>query len=287
MSDLVEAAASFGSAGAAAALALRAPELLKEIYGDLAKPGVAQVGKAIGELLGLGNTILLPLRLLNKRAAEFERENFELLAQKFSQIPEEKVVEVNPEIGLPILDGLSQTRDGNLRDMFAELLVNSAREDKSGSVHPSYVGIVSSLAPDEARLLKFMKQKKIHPYLSITRIVDAKKHAKRSIEEFFMEIPGDLDRKDCLSIYLASLARNGLINIYDDRFSTGEHAYDHLINEVKNRYAGIREFKILEKVEDNTLIFEKAAIFVTDYGFEFAFACLGMDSDVQKNEISV
>jgi hypothetical protein len=41
----------------AAGLAARS-ELLKEIYTDLAKPGVSQVGLAIGTILGLGNTAL-------------------------------------------------------------------------------------------------------------------------------------------------------------------------------------------------------------------------------------
>ena len=53
---------------AAAARFLIPKELLKEIYGDLLKPGVSQVGKAIGTLIGLGNTILWPLLLLNESA---------------------------------------------------------------------------------------------------------------------------------------------------------------------------------------------------------------------------
>jgi hypothetical protein len=40
------------------------PELMKEIYSDLAKPGVSQVGKNLGCILGLGNTALYPIYLL-------------------------------------------------------------------------------------------------------------------------------------------------------------------------------------------------------------------------------
>jgi len=46
---------------------IQTPGLLKEIYGDLAKPGVSQVGKALSTVVGLGNTILWPVALLNER----------------------------------------------------------------------------------------------------------------------------------------------------------------------------------------------------------------------------
>ena len=48
--------------------AAQIPGLLKEIYGDLAKPGVTQVGKALSTIIGLGNTLLWPIQILNERA---------------------------------------------------------------------------------------------------------------------------------------------------------------------------------------------------------------------------
>jgi len=40
-------------------------DLIKEIYGDLAKPGVTQVGNALGTVIGLLNTCLSPIKYLN------------------------------------------------------------------------------------------------------------------------------------------------------------------------------------------------------------------------------
>ena len=42
-------------------------ELLKEIYGDLAKPGVQNVGIALSAILGLGITIMWPIMWANER----------------------------------------------------------------------------------------------------------------------------------------------------------------------------------------------------------------------------
>jgi hypothetical protein len=42
--------------------------IIKEIYSDLAKPGVQQAGKALSTVIGLGNTMLWPVALLNEKA---------------------------------------------------------------------------------------------------------------------------------------------------------------------------------------------------------------------------
>jgi hypothetical protein len=75
------------------------PGLLKEIYGDLAKPGVAQVGKALGNVVGLGNTILWPIALLNERAKIALEKNLEKYRAQLEHVPQDGVVEVPPEVG--------------------------------------------------------------------------------------------------------------------------------------------------------------------------------------------
>lgn len=43
-------------------------DLIKEIYGDLAKPGVQNVGTALAAVLGLGVTLMWPIMWANERA---------------------------------------------------------------------------------------------------------------------------------------------------------------------------------------------------------------------------
>ncbi|MDC5019689.1 hypothetical protein NRA03_18095, partial [Acinetobacter baumannii] len=81
-------------------------DLLKEIYGDLAKPGVAQVGIALATVIGLLNTCLSPIKFINEKTELKRQKNLEHLAKRLSVIPVENVVEVPPEIAIPIAEKL-------------------------------------------------------------------------------------------------------------------------------------------------------------------------------------
>ena len=86
--------------------ALKIPALLSDIYGDLLKPGVKQAGKALETIIGLGNTILWPIALGNERARVALERNLEKYRSQLENIPEEGIVAVPAEIGVPIAEKL-------------------------------------------------------------------------------------------------------------------------------------------------------------------------------------
>ena len=94
--------------------ALKIPALLVEIYGDLARPGVRQVGKALENVLGFGNTILWPIAWANERSRIALESNLERYRVRMEQVPQEKVIAVAPEIGVPIAEKLAYVRDENV-----------------------------------------------------------------------------------------------------------------------------------------------------------------------------
>ena len=107
------------------------PGLLKEIYGDLAKPGAAQAGKALSTIIGLGNTILWPFALANERAKIALEANLQKYRIRMESTPEEEVVEVAPEIGTPIAEKLGYVTNEQLSDMYIELLAKASGPVKS------------------------------------------------------------------------------------------------------------------------------------------------------------
>jgi len=133
---------------------LKIPGLLVEIYGDLAKPGVQQVGKALGTVFGLGNTILWPIHLANERSRLYLERNLQDYRARLENLPEEKVVPVAPEIGVPIAEKLTYVRDMKLADMYVTLLTKASNVDTVADAHPSFVNIINNLSPDEAQLLE-------------------------------------------------------------------------------------------------------------------------------------
>ena len=90
---------------------LDAKGLLKQVYGDLAKPGVTQVGLALSTVLGLGSTILWPIQLLNERTKLFLEANLERYREKLAGVSPEQIVPVPTEIGVPLAEKLSYVTD--------------------------------------------------------------------------------------------------------------------------------------------------------------------------------
>ena len=140
------------------------PGLLKVIYGDLAKPGVEQVGKALGTVLGLGNTILWPLTILNERAKIALEKNLEKYRRQLDG--KDKIVEVPPEVGVPVLERLAYVTDEELSDLYINLLVKASMADTVHFAHPSFVHLINNLSPDEAKLLKEFRTRNSVPFVA-------------------------------------------------------------------------------------------------------------------------
>ena len=83
----------------------QSPAILKEIYGDLTKPSVQQVGKALGTIIGLGNTVLWPFALLNEKAKialERNLERYRIILQALETLPSSSARFNNPTLCLMI-----------------------------------------------------------------------------------------------------------------------------------------------------------------------------------------
>lgn len=103
--------------------ALKIPSLIVEIYGDVAKPGVKQVGKALDTVLGLGNTLLWPVYLVNEKSKLSIQKNLESYRKKLENIPEDKIINVAPEIGVPIAEKLSYVSDESISNLYVTFLL--------------------------------------------------------------------------------------------------------------------------------------------------------------------
>jgi hypothetical protein len=139
-------------------------DLLKEIYTDLAKPGAKNVGKAIGTILGLGNTILIPIHLLNERARAIATRNLESFRRRLQHVRPEDIMEPAPEIAVPILERLMYVSDEKIAGLYVALLASASRRDFTGCAHPCFIQIIQALTPDEALILKFLSGSEVIGY---------------------------------------------------------------------------------------------------------------------------
>ena len=246
----------------------RPQDLLREIYGDAAKPGAKQAGKALETVLGFGNTLLLPLTFANDRAKVF-RKNMEKYRARMQDTPIEDTCEVAPEIGVPIAEKLAYVTNEELSEMYVELLAKASQVQHANVAHPSFVNIINNLSPDEALLLRSHKDAKGIPFVEA-------RFAKTTDKTFFVLDPlavmiahyGDLTYPKNIPAYFSNLEGLGLIVIRTDRTIALENIYEPIETDVLERHS-----EDIRRSGDRKVEFQRGAIEFTQFGLLFLQAC--------------
>ena len=254
------------------------PGLLKEIYGDLAKPGVSQVGKSLGAILGLGNTLLWPIVLFNERARIALEKNLEKYRSRLENVREEQIVEVRPELGVPILEKLGYVSDEELSDLFVNLLEKASIAESAQFAHPAFIAIINSLSPDEAALLKAMipqEWRALRARCACIAAVLVNKESKefRVAADFLtgLEDKAKLSFPGNVAVYLSNFEGLGLIAVRRDIIVAAPDAYKKLEEKYCPDESDNKIFGYDPAVWEWT--FHKGKIEMTSFGRLFRRAC--------------
>lgn len=249
--------------------ALKVSSLLVEIYGDLAKPGVRQVGKALDSIIGLGNTILWPITWANERSRICLERNLELYRRRLSAIPEEKIVPVAPEIGVPIAEKISYVADHRLSELYVNLLAKASSADFVSQVHPSFVNVINNLSPDEAQLLEYFVSKEDLVFITVKRVYKITGLYKIVGDLLISNtISSKLHFPENLPAYISNFEGLGLVKVHRDRSLTGKSLYE----EIENYW--LPKFPAEETAYDaSELKLLKGAISISLFGKLFISAC--------------
>ena len=245
------------------------PALLQEIYGDLAKPGVTQVGKALGTVLQTGNTLLLPVSLANERARLIVEKNLERYRQQLEDIPPDQISDVPPEIGVPIAEKLTYLSNDQLSELYINLLAKASTYATANVAHPSFVNVINNLSPDEALILKTMRGVDAIPFLEI-------KLTKKNANEFLVSAPlltGIEDRVHLafpanIVAYFSNLEGLGIVHIRRDVHIVRPGLYEKLNEIYKNMIEAIPCDK---NIYDMSIT--NCKIDITSFGQLFIQAC--------------
>ncbi len=252
------------------------PAVIKEIYGDLAKPGVQQIGKALSTIVGLGNTVLWPVALLNEKAKLALEANLEKYREKLKDTPPEKICEVPPEVGVPIAEKLTYVTNAELSDMYTELLAKASKLESSSGAHPSFVNIINNLSPDEAVLLKNnrMMTQGI-PYIE-ARLQFQDQNHWNTLNPMMPGIFGldELAYPNNLDAYISNLEGLGVLQVRSDIYMAGENIYEPLENRARKIY-----HHLVEQIPRTQLDLVRGKIEVTSFGKMFISACITLQKD--------
>lgn len=145
----------------------QSPQIISAVYGDIAQPSLQKIGKALETVFEFSTSILLPIKLLNEKFKLNFEKNLNDYKKKLEQIPEEKICDVNPQIGTPIIEKLTYTTNSEIADLFTTLLLKASNFDTLDQAHPSFIQLIERLSVDEARIIAFLKGKDFIPSISI------------------------------------------------------------------------------------------------------------------------
>jgi hypothetical protein len=252
--------------------AVKLPALLADIYGDLLKPGIRQVGKALETVLGFGNTVLWPLALVNEKARLVLKRNLNKFRDQLKDIPEELIVPVPPELGVPIAERLSYVADEELSALYVNLLAKASTVETSNFAHPSFVNIISCLCPDEAVFLRELYKLDPVPFLAVW-LKDKGKSGFLPVGDLHTGIEKEKDIKllfpNNAQAYVSNFEGLGLIHVRRDIFLSDMARYEALEKMYRPQYEAL-SFDPKKKA----LTFMQGKIDITPYGKLFMEACL-------------
>jgi len=288
VSDFV--VAGIGLSSSLAVLFKDNTELLKMVYDDLAQPGVRQVGKALETVLSLSNTILLPLKLLNENT----KVNFESKMRKYKKriqhLEEDKIFDVPPEIGIPILEKFTYISDNDISELFINLLSKASCHDTIREAHPKFINLISSLAVDEARILTYLagkgpyvptiqfylqtkpKLEKTHGFSSF----EYSTHKKLTVVLTGLENQLDLIFPENIVLYMENLENLGILNqADDDPFLEDTKEVDtQAYLDLQGQYKHGKEFEnLIEDPDIESIVVKNGRYCISSYGLRFVDVC--------------
>ncbi|WP_297338401.1 DUF4393 domain-containing protein [Algoriphagus sp.] len=248
------------------------PRILELIYKDLAQPSVKKVGKALGTVFELSNTILLPVKLMNEKVLLNYEKHMNSYKEKLNEIPEEEICEVPPEIGIPITEKLTYTTNDEIADLFTSLLTKASSEKTINQAHPSFVQLIERLSVDEGQIIRYLKGKAEIPCIS-QRLHQKDKKGYIEVKKRLtgIEVYLRLTFPRNIKTYLDNLESMGIISIDPSVHKMDNKLYEPLEMIYKSAMAQFEKEEMkgyFQKVEWKRGFYE-----ITDFGRLFINAC--------------
>jgi hypothetical protein len=143
----------------------------------------------------------------------------EQFRKKLEEVPEDKIIEAAPEIGVPILEKLEKTTNEVISNMYLDLLANASHIDLAKNAHPRFVSVIESLTRDEVTILKSNLG---YLYISLESHLTIR-HDGKTMQGVTVPVnkgtlfhkPGILEFPENADFYFANLCALGLLEAKD------------------------------------------------------------------------
>lgn len=252
-----------------------ATEVVKDVYQDVAHPGLQSAGEVLGLVPRAVNAALVPLREWIEKREYRLASTKKLLEKKLEKVAPEEIVAPEIHIAVPALQAIGYSMDNEeVRDMYANLLASSMQKRVKNEVLPAYTEFIKQLSPDEARILRYIYSIQVYVPVVTLRSENKKGEGIDVVTYFtllYRQVP-DLEMKDPnkTAIFVDNLTRLQLLKIYDGNSLTDESKYhdmenDSALTKIKTTYVQREGF---------SWKYKKTFIGITTLGRAFCRVCI-------------
>lgn len=250
-----------------------AGQLVGNLYTDLLQPSIKSIGKALGSVVELVTLFQVPIQYVSEKTRIYYSKRLKEYAQKLEEIPEEKRCEVNPQIGVPIIEKLGYTTSDEIADLFTNLLTKASSVDTVNLAHPSFVQLIERLSVDEARIIKYLVGEEYVLSISVRFVIDDDKGSFIDYKRNKTLIPDmvNLDFPDNENVYLDNLVSMGILDISHGNHKSDEELYKPLMK--KYNMPSLKTLEIFGVTEIKRFDYKKSYYQITNFGKAFIRAC--------------
>lgn len=155
--------------------------------------------------------------------------------------------------------------------MYAGLLAKAMDAATASTAHPAFVQIIQQLTPDEARLLRLLKQDRAFPLINIRNNRKDDSGGKIVVAKLStLGSEAGLSCPELVPAYLDNLERLGLLQVPEHFEYVDKQVYDHLISapfclEIRAR---------IDELPDRKSHVELKGILISTLGRQFMEVCV-------------
>ncbi len=248
------------------------------VYQDAIQPSAKEVSKGLLVVAKAVNAALIPVEGFIWGMEAIRDFVSERVTKKLQNVPPEDIQPPKSHIGVPAIEALRYTgEEKDLADLYANLLATAMDRKTAYSAHPGFVDIIKNMAPDEARIMRFLSANVFYPLINIKSVNNADSSFTVQFRHIsLLGLDAQCQHPPLASSYIDNLERLGLIEVSESSRMQNEDVY--------KRIEDFPQIKaIVEDMRKNTerrTELEKIRMQVTDLGKQFIGSCV-IDKELQ------
>jgi len=247
----------------------KAIETVPDLYDDALKPVTQESGKTLALIPRTINAALVPLRqwIANKEYNLAETEK--LLAKKLEHVGEDKIVTPEAYIAVPAIQAISYSMNSEeLRNLYANLLAKAMNIDTKDLVHPSFVEIIKQMSPLDAKVFRFLAERKINPCINV--LYGTKETGYVTLFTNITDIP--FSSPNLVGLSIDNLLRLKLLNMPENEFYMDDKIYEPLFDGETIILQSLNTFS--SKINELNICFTRHKLEKTNFGDSFFKQCV-------------